>query len=71
MKTELCEIMTKYGSDKGTGPHNYTILYYELFKNIRYESLNIFELGLGTNNIDTPSNMGKNGKPGASLRGWK
>jgi hypothetical protein len=33
--------------------------------------LNIFELGLGTNNIDTPSNMGKNGKPGASLRGWK
>jgi hypothetical protein len=71
MKTELCEIMTKYGSDKGNGPHNYTIFYYELFKNKKNESLNIFELGLGTNNTDVPSNMGKNGKPGASLRGWR
>ena len=73
--TELCTIMHKYGSDKGSpdmkGWHNYTLYYYELFKNIRYENLRIFELGLGTNNIYVPSNMGPNGRPGASLRGWK
>jgi len=71
MKTLLCEIMTKYGSDKGNGAHNYTILYHELFGHLKNEKLNIFELGLGTNNINLPSNMGINGKPGASLRGWK
>lgn len=68
--TELCRIMTKCGSDKGNG-HNYTVFYYELFKNLRYSNLNIFEVGLGTNNINIPSNMGKGGTPGASLRGWK
>lgn len=73
--TELCTIMEKYGSDKGStdlrGWHNYTLYYYELFKNIRFEKMRIFELGLGTNNIHLASNMGANGKPGASLRGWK
>lgn len=73
--TELCELMGKYGSDKGhkdidRSPHNYTTLYYQLFKPIRYDKLRIFELGLGTNNTDVLSNMGINGKPGASLRGW-
>jgi hypothetical protein len=35
-KTELCHIMTKYGSDKGNGSwHNYTIIYDYLFKNLR------------------------------------
>lgn len=71
MKTYLCEIMTKYGSDKGQGPHNYTVFYHEIFQDRKNEPLKIFELGLGTNNIDTPSNMGPFGKPGASLRGWK
>jgi len=73
--TELCQIMEFYGSDKGgTQPfllHNYTQFYYPLFKNRQFENLNIFELGLGTNNTSIPSNMGKHGKPGASLRGWK
>lgn len=69
--TELCDIMNKYGSDKGEGWHNYTKIYHHLFKNKRNEPLNIFELGLGTNNIDVPSNMGMNGKPGASLYGWR
>jgi hypothetical protein len=63
--------MTKYGSDKGTGPHNYTTLYYKMFKDMRDKKINIFELGLGTNNTDIPSNMGSYGKPGASLKGWK
>lgn len=69
-RTPLCELMTKYGSDKGNG-HTYTRYYYELFKNIKEQTLNIFEVGLGTNNVNIPSNMGKNGQPGASLRGWK
>jgi hypothetical protein len=47
--------MNKYGSDKGNGWHNYTKLYYKIFKDKRNDELNIFELGLGTNNINIPS----------------
>ena len=70
-KTELCDIMNSFGSDKGNGWHNYTTLYYEILKSRRNNNLNIFELGLGTNNIYVPSNMGIDGKPCASLYGWK
>jgi len=74
--TELCEIMGKYGSDKGSKDitkswHNYTTLYHHLFKDIQYHPLRIFELGIGSNDITVPSNMGSNGKPGASLFGWR
>jgi hypothetical protein len=73
--TELCEIMGKNKSDKGhinidRSWHNYTTFYYSIFKYIKNDSLNIFELGLGTNNVNLPSNMGINGRPGASLYGW-
>lgn len=73
--TDLCHIMGKHGSDKGssnikTSWHNYTLVYESLFRDIRYNSLRVFELGLGTNNTSIPSNMGKYGRPGASLRGW-
>ncbi len=44
--TDLCRIMSKYGSDKCSDWHNYTPLYYDLFKDIRNEYLNIFELGI-------------------------
>jgi hypothetical protein len=67
--------MYKWGSDKGkpdnNGWHNYTTYYYELFNPVRHSPIRIFELGLGTNNTSIPSNMGVNGKPGASLRGWR
>jgi hypothetical protein len=73
--TPLCEIMGRHNSDKGNvdiinSHHNYTTFYYFIFKDIQYDSLKIFELGLGTNNINIPSNMGVNGTPGASLYGW-
>jgi SAM-dependent methyltransferase len=72
---DLCFIMNFFGSDKGhpinDSNHCYTRFYHELFKPDRYESLRVFELGLGTNNPNFPSNMGPDGKPGASLRGWK
>jgi hypothetical protein len=75
VKTPLCEIMERYGSDKGTtkdhGHHNYSIFYHALFSSVRNENLNIFELGLGTNNTSIPCNMGSGGKPGASLYGWR
>ena len=68
-KSDLCSIMTLKGSDKGTR-HNYTTLYSKLFYQYKNEPLAIFELGLGTNYLDVPSNMGASGKPGASLYGW-
>ena len=72
--TPLCSIMEKHGSDKGSltmrNRHNYTTLYYELLKKWRLRELRVFELGLGTNFTDVKSNMGSDGKPGASLRGW-
>jgi len=32
---------------------------------------NLVEVGIGTNSIDVPCNMGTSGIPGASLRGWR
>lgn len=76
ISTPLCEIMGRNKSDKGNinitkSWHNYTTFYYSIFKDIRNKNLRIFELGLGTNNINIRSNMGINGTPGASLHGWK
>jgi SAM-dependent methyltransferase len=62
--------MTKFGSDKGR-PNNYTPVYSELFKERCNRPLRVFELGLGSNNLDVLSNMGVFGAPGASLRGWR
>jgi hypothetical protein len=42
------------------------IIYFLLFADRLSESL-----GLGTNRVCIPSNMGVNGVPGASLRGWR
>jgi hypothetical protein len=69
--TELCLIMKNEGSDKGGGWHNYTEQYFKLFNHFRDKPINFFEMGLGTNFLDIKSNMGVNGVPGASLRGWK
>jgi len=73
--TPLCEIMGRNRSDKGcvnilSSWHNYTTFYHSIFKDIQFNNLRIFELGLGTNNVNLPSNMGENGRPGASLYGW-
>ena len=71
-RTPLCEIMCRYGSDKGTiNKHNYTTFYYNIFKDLTERNLRVFELGLGSNNVNLPSNMGAHGRPGASLYGWR
>lgn len=69
--TEMCRVLTKHGSDKGQGWHNYTTIYSVLFGNLRDRPLRIFELGLGTGNPHFAFNMGLDGQPGASLRGWR
>jgi hypothetical protein len=68
--TDMCHVMTCHGSDKGRW-HNYTTVYSALFGKRREDPLSILELGLGTNNQDLVSSMGVNGRPGASLRGWR
>lgn len=69
-KTILCNIMTAEKSDKGNGWHNYTVLYHALLNGLRDKPIKVFEMGLGSTNPDIPSNMGINGRPGASLFGW-
>jgi hypothetical protein len=68
--TELCRLMSSFGSDKGHPYHNYTVVYDSLFAKFRNENLALFELGLGT-----PIYQGApaflHSKPGASLRGWR
>ena len=68
---ELKNIFDKYGTDKGTY-HNYYIIYYYIIEKLgRNSKLNLFEIGLGTNDINLVSTMGINGIPGASLRSFK
>ena len=69
--TKMCRVMTKHGSDKGRGWHNYTTIYSALFGKLRDQPLLIFELGLGTNNPKLTSSMGVNARPGASLHAWR
>ena len=77
----LAELCDKYGSDKGeiekTGypylghAHTYTDFLHSRFGHCRETIRRIFECGLGTNNPKLPSNMGAQGRPGASLRVWR
>jgi len=76
MPTPLCPLMDAYGSDKGprkndSTHHTYTEVYHTLFKDRMDQTLTVFEMGLGTNNTNILSNMGPNGRPGASLRAWR
>jgi len=67
----LADIFTKYGSDKSTS-HDYEFIYSYIFDKLGKDSkLNIFEIGLGTNNPALISTMGINGKPGASLYAFR
>jgi hypothetical protein len=77
----LAELCDKHGSDKGSiglaqkpypwKPHNYTDYYFQLFDFKKEHVKTVFECGIGTNNVNLPSNMSSTGKPGASLRVWR
>lgn len=67
---ELDFLMDRMGSDKGPIWHSYSRFYSTLFQPIRTQPITLFELGIGTNNVDISSNMGPGGRPGASLYAW-
>lgn len=69
--TRLCRIMKYNGSDKALGWHSYAYIYNYLLPLVREEGETLLEIGIGTNFLDTVSNMGVTGVPGASLRGWR
>ena len=71
--SKLTELMNYYGSDKGgkNNHHNYADFYSEIFFHQRNEIKSFLEIGLGTNNVNLPSNMGIDGVPLASLRAWR
>lgn len=71
MVTPLCNLMKSHGSDKGADWHNYTIVYFELFKDVVVSTKNLFELGIGSVNPRINSHMKNTYKPGGSLRGWR
>lgn len=66
---ELKNLFDSYSSDKAN-VHNYHYVYGKILAdNNKIEK--VFEIGLGTNNVDVVSNMGSHGKPGASLRAFR
>jgi hypothetical protein len=69
-ETPFCLLFDLTHSDKGYRWHQYSRLYYSLMKPLRDQEFNLFELGIGTNNVNIPSNMGAGGRPGASLFAW-
>ncbi|MEX3008752.1 hypothetical protein [Hoeflea sp. TYP-13] len=58
-----------YGSDKGQ-LNSYHLIYGRIFADLA-EIRSLLEIGLGTNNTDVFSHMGKRGNPGASLRAFR
>jgi len=65
--TEIGKIFKANQSDKAGPRHRYDLVYQNIFSELKTEqSINILEIGLGTNNRDTISNMGIRGRPGAS-----
>ena len=58
-----------YGSDKST-IHNYHLIYGSLFKN-KTKVRKVLEIGLGTDDENIISNIGRFGKPGASVRAFR
>ena len=65
----LADLFNEFGSDKSDS-HNYDIVYSAILHSRKQDKINVLEIGLGTNNVDVVSHMGKRGKPGASLRAF-
>jgi hypothetical protein len=66
---ELKRLFDFYGSDKAS-IHNYHYLYANIL-NCNENIKNIFEVGLGSNDLNIVSNMEGSGSPGASLRAFR
>ena len=66
---ELKIHLDKNGSNKANR-HNYHYIYGPLLRHTTKITA-ILEIGLGTNNTDVVSNMGEEGRPGASMRAFR
>ena len=78
--TDLCRCFQEEHSDKALfffgheTRNNYSAFYFKVLQSARYQRMDIFELGIGSADINTPSNMtwmGENVTPLASHRAWK
>jgi hypothetical protein len=73
-RLSLETLFSFYGSDKASS-HNYSYVYQPIIDSVlislRSSNVRISEIGLGTNNLDVPSNMGFTGSPGASCRAFR
>ena len=67
---DLGSLFDANGSDKGTH-HGYNKIYEKHLTKYRLQVSYVLEIGIGSNNLRVPSNMGAEGIPGASLRVWK
>lgn len=65
----LGDLLRRAGSDKATTHDNY-LVYASVLSSFDHP-VSLLEIGLGTNNTDIVSNMGKFGVPGASLRAFR
>lgn len=70
LAAKLEQLFKAHGSDKST-VHNYHLLYAAILDAHASRAFNMLEIGMGTNHVDTPSNMGRKGRPGASLRAFR
>jgi hypothetical protein len=74
-RSDLNEIFSQHGSDKGgnrfPSTHAYADFYEVLLHPLRFERINIFECGIGSNNSAIKGYMGDDAVPGASLRAWR
>jgi hypothetical protein len=69
--TKFCRHFFFAGSDKACSWHNYGYIYNFIIGQKARRIRRMLEVGIGTNLLDVPSNMGATGVPGASLRAWK
>lgn len=60
-----------YGSDKSDS-HDYHLIYGQIIAELGLnKALNVLEIGIGSIDPSIPSNMGRDGHPGASLRAFR
>jgi hypothetical protein len=67
----LGDIFENFSSDKKI--HGYHVVYQAVIDEVLLStsSINLLEIGIGTNNLNIKSNMGTKGNPGASLRSFR
>jgi hypothetical protein len=70
LSEQLTRLFNLHGSDK-SGTHNYPDLYAKLINLSNRNRFRLLEIGMGSNHLEVPSNMGAFGVPGASLRAWR